>query len=51
MGLVSQGIGLQRWTNGDVWQEWSANGAISAVLARDLEAGGGDPGERCFTLT
>lgn len=51
MGLVSQGIGLQRWTNGDVWQEWSANGAISAVLARDLGAGGGDPGERCFTLT
>lgn len=51
MGLVSQGIGLQRWTKGDVWQEWSANGAISAVLARDLGAGGGDPGERCFTLT
>ncbi len=36
---------------GDVWQEWSTNRAISAVLARDFVPGGGDPGEKCFTLT
>jgi hypothetical protein len=34
-----------------VWQEWSTNGAISAALPRDFGPGGGDPGERCFTLT
>ena len=34
-----------------MWQEWAANGAISAVLARDFGPGGGDPGEKCFTLT
>jgi len=34
-----------------VWQEWSTNGAISAVLAWDFGPGGGDPGERCFPLT
>jgi len=32
-------------------QEWSTNGAISAVLARDFGPGGVDPGERCFILT
>ena len=29
----------------------TANGAISAVLVRDFGQGGGDPGEKCFTLT
>ena len=36
---------------GEVWQEWAADGAISAVLVRDFGPGGGDPGEKCFTLT
>ncbi len=26
-----------------MWQEWTANGAISAVLVRDLGPGDGDP--------
>ena len=34
-----------------MWQEWAADGAISAVLVRDFGPGGGDPGEKCFTLT
>ena len=32
-------------------QKWAANGSISAVLVRDFGPGGGDTGEKCFTLT
>jgi|ERR1700728_2394962 hypothetical protein len=35
---------------GEVWQEWAADGAISAVLVRGFVPKG-DPGETCFTLT
>jgi hypothetical protein len=32
--VSSRGIGLQRRRKGEVWQEWAADGAISAVLVR-----------------
>ena len=34
-----------------MWQDWVTDGAISAVLVRDFGPEGGDPGEKCFTLT
>jgi hypothetical protein len=45
------GIGLQRWSKWEVWQEWTANGPISAALVRGFVPSGGDPGEQCYTLT